>query len=384
MGNTIALPDELVIYVLDYLKHKIFVNMRLICKYVNELILNKGHRLAYFKIPVYNSDDMNVLSKLSECSSNVRLVISNKWNGVNVSMPDEKLDKISTLFDMSKIIVVDMNFWCVNINISDKNAHILTNVNELKLNSNKNKITDSDISQFTNITKLSLVRDAWITYKGIENLTNITDLSLNITYICLDDVFNNLSSNLVNITKLSLRHMKCNNHNMDNLTYMNNVTTLTLGSRSLVTNHILRTMTSLTKLHLSDSAITYDGISLLTGLKSLDLESNVHIIDAHLTNMTYLTCLKLGYTDYITDNGINKLTNLRKLCLRNKYNVSDHSISGLTNLINLKIHYNSKITYKSLSQLTNINTLTVLNNSNIRRYYDDGLFGNDNMVIVWK
>lgn len=156
MGNTIALPEELVIYVLDYLKHKIFVNMRLICKYVNELILNKGHRLSYYNLPLYELLELNMLNKLSVTSSNVRFV-------VNINRSDEyvndELIKIRAV-DHSKITVVKMAYCCDIVKIttsdSEKLDHILctlmlTNVRELKLLGD-NAINDNTMMKLTNIT----------------------------------------------------------------------------------------------------------------------------------------------------------------------------------------------------------------------------------------
>jgi len=167
------------------------------------------------------------------------------------------------------------------------------------------------------------------------------------------------------LTELYLSRWGLENHDIQPLRYMTNLTSLDLNHSPISDFTPLAGLTNLTVLRILDNEATdLTPLAELTNLTTLEMSLR-YFQDTDitpLTALTGLTCFRLSLGGNQTDDisRLADLTNLTRLDLWHNQ-VSDISpLAGLTNLRHLDLSFNNQITDISpLANLTNLNTLSL-------------------------
>lgn len=155
-----------------------------------------------------------------------------------------------------------------------------------------------------------------------------------------------------------------------NLPLLTNLQTLILNKMGKVTGQIIAQLTnlkcldlSLDELHYDNQFITYDirskiDFAALTQLTELHL-GIIPFEDNHVSQLTFLKSLDLGYNNRITDTRIQDMTNLTALNLGKNRKITNAGLLPLTNLTQLKVGEGSRVDTKKLTNLTQLQRLII-------------------------
>jgi len=230
------------------------------------------------------------------------------------------------------------------------------------------KITTDDLSTLTYLTELSLydARNKTGLCMVVSKLVSLTTLH---TY---SGVTNEDIMQLTALTSLSLMHnVSVTAVSLNRLQYLylhddimipgkdimslSSLTSLTLSGNHTVFNWHITAMTNLQIL-----SIGYDEhISMLPcGITSLDISSRNLIRDDAILALP-LTTLKLRYNNVISGATVSKLTGLTLLDLSYADRMNDAELAVLTNLHTLNLNHNHSITSVGIHDLTNLTSLRI-------------------------
>ena len=219
-----------------------------------------------------------------------------------------------------------------------------------------------------------------IPYKGwgigeIQRFRNITQLNLScLTWSCLSEctIFKNLSSlvlpdkglcqsddgDLSLLTQLTALKFSNGEETPKGLSSLTNLTFLSIGYYSRVTDEDVWGLTRLKTLEIGWKQLTDASVRMLTGLTSLDICDNETITGDAISSLTNLSTLLMYGNEKITDDAISQLTNLTTLSIDQTERITDYSLRCLTNLTELYI-VDSSITSYGIETLTKLTTLHI-------------------------
>jgi hypothetical protein len=191
-----------------------------------------------------------------------------------------------------------------------------TNLTSLKIG--QTAFDDQTLMRFTKLTRLQLTTsstifdirdsDAEISDRGLQALTNLTQLNLDFNF----DVTDAGVRPLTNLARLSLRN--CNTITEAGIAgTCTNLRTLILEANHRITDRFVMKCTNLSTLVLNSSIISNAGISELTNLTVLSISRDLIITNAGLSKLTALVsiCFR-GVSNKITREGLRHLTNLTR------------------------------------------------------------------------
>lgn len=369
-------PEELIMIILSHMKAKTFVNMRLINKCADKLVLTRCNRLVHFKIPHNNPS----ILKPFNTNPNVCFVLYNNdtINGVKSTFSPFDIDNIFTALDINKIVAADL--YSFGSNIHNQHLSMLTNMTYLRLHKKYNfnsSISDKTLKKLINITKLDLIDDDDMIDIGISILTNINELYLNHT-----NIWGEKLKRLTNITKLSLqschligdsvryltnitdlRVIRCKSFDNNVLKLMTNVNKLDISYDSDFANYGISKLTNIMELNISGANnITYDGLKHFTKLRSLTSRHTLRNYDIYnsrkissLTSLISLTSLDLTYDNPITSDDYDQLINLSSLKNLRELHLCGNLLGHLSNAERIKCPHMSHDLSKRWTNLTKIN-----------------------------
>jgi hypothetical protein len=228
---------------------------------------------------------------------------------------------------------VSLTSLCVSTNvITDDGISSLLSLQSLGLNCNFRsplcRITDVGLAKLTNLTRLTLDYNPFMTDCGIST-------SLRLRFLSLDGNKSITNDGLAKLTAL---------------------TTLYLRNNATITDDGIKGLTNLTSLYLRGNEITNDGISRLTNLTYLDFPGIALITDDGVSLLTNLKCLDLDLEEVvphaITNASVSRLTNLTELRLKHNESITDEALSLLANLDDLDLSDNELITNIGISRRT--------------------------------
>ncbi|AYV81229.1 MAG: hypothetical protein Harvfovirus22_4 [Harvfovirus sp.] len=129
-------------------------------------------------------------------------------------------------------------------------------------------------------------------------------------------------------------------------------------SQKTITDHSLKYLTNLTRLHFWLNVFSGDGLTHLRKIKSLSLYYNSSVKDVHMKGLTTLTELSLADCP-ISDLGLSYLPNLKRLNLENfwRNSITGIGLQALTQLTSLSLQYINNIAEIDLIRLTNLRSL---------------------------
>ena len=222
--------------------------------------------------------------------------------------------------------------------------------------SNGNQIIEdiSGLSEFVNLTELSLVNNQ---ISDISELSGLTDL----TYLDLGD--NQISDISVLSGLTNLTYLRLSGNQISDISALSGLTALTdlLLNRNQISDiHALSYLTNLTDLYLNVNQIS-DIITLsgMTDLTHLNLRDNQISDISALSGLTNLKVLYLNENQIGDINALSGMTDLTYLGL-GKNQISDiRKLSGLTNLTELYLHENQISDISALSGMTDLTRLSL-------------------------
>lgn len=311
-------------------------NSRLVCKKFNEIIL---HIFKYFNflskqyfkynIPlklfpnlcnIHNSkyiqeqDIFNIRNlKSLELGNYSNVTLSKLTNLTNLQkltiLNNKSVENLNSLSILNNLTTLNIS----SISLVDENISNLTNLRTLGIQNTK--LTLNFLTNFTNLTNLILFKNNYINKHVICQLTQLKSLNF-----CMQSkISDNEIKNLTNLTELHI-NLKITNYGIKNLqslyrlySYQNNnittslhnltnLVTLNIRNRNLIGNDI-KYLTKLKILDINRTNLLQCDIQHLTKLKQLYINDKLyHNID----NLNFLPNLKLLITN-ITD--INKFKN---------------------------------------------------------------------------
>ena len=302
------------------------------------------HKSIITSLDLTATPNMITQKQLENITSTDFPLLDNLSISNNQSLTSLNLAKFPTLTKLSAIYINNITGFndikknLTTIEVSIESGIPLTDITNL---TDKTKVTtlalylytdtSLDISEFTNLTELTLTNLSGLTGLDLSALTNLTTLKVD---------------GLNQLTTLTLP------------TKLTNLTKLTLINLSGLTGLDISKFTNLTKLQVYDLAkLTTLDLSALTNLTYLYVSwlGSVSTLDlAKLTNLTNLTVSGLG----ITTLDLSALTNLTNLRVRD-LGIQTLDISALKKLTTLNVYDLAKLT--TLTLPTNAPNLTSLN-----------------------
>ena len=302
------------------------------------------HKATITSLDLTATPNMITQKQLENITSTDFPLLDNLSISKNQSLTSLNLAKFPTLTKLSAIYINNITGFndikknLTTIEVSIESGIPLTDITNL---TDKTKVTtlalylytdtSLDISEFTNLTELTLTNLSGLTGLDLSALTNLTTLKVD---------------GLNQLTTLTLP------------TKLTNLTKLTLINLSGLTGLDISKFTNLTKLQVYDLAkLTTLDLSALTNLTYLYVSwlGSVSTLDlAKLTNLTNLTVWGLG----ITTLDLSALTNLTNLRVRD-LGIQTLDISALKKLTTLNVYDLAKLT--TLTLPTNAPNLTSLN-----------------------
>lgn len=253
---------------------------------------------------------------------------------------------------------------CGNIYITDNGISLLTDLTDLNLYRNE-KITDNALLNLTNLMILNLQKATEITGKYMLSLKKLKDLSLSEGSKITGEIVSKLS----NLTRLSIiQHINIKDQD---IMFLTNLEFLDLCYNHKITGTGLSNLTKLVGLSLGETFGVYTQIKNsdllpLSNLTFLCLNFNINITNEGVSLLTNLTNLDLGCNSVIKNDGISSLTKLETLILRLNEMLTDDALLLLTNLTNIDLSNNRKITINGISHLINLQTVTYSDSSGVK------------------
>ena len=227
--------------------------------------------------------------------------------------------------------------------------------------------------------------EGFITIRGEQYSTKLTELDLDMPGLTDEDI--KPLSQMVNLTKLSIRYDENNNDNdsqfsdLSPLSGLTNLTYLDLTGNQIGDISALSGLTNLTKLDLSGNhIIDVSALSGLTKLTELILSGNQIYDISTLSGLTNLTKLDLSSNHIIDVSALSGLTKLKELRLDMNWRSVDlymdiTPLSGLTDLTYLDLYANNLSGMDALSKLTGLTYLNLSSTSVIDISMLEGLTG---------
>jgi len=378
---------------IDILNCLSFVNKQyrtLICsKYLGIYIIDNEYR--YHELKHLNVDfNFDMRPNMKHLNYKNIVILNNRYGGFSLydilSLP--KLEKVK-LYSFDKIS------YTLISNYKIKNLSLSVNIDKLKaiycIYSCKNietlNLSYIDIDHLSYIESLTRLQIEQSYEKiNINELTNLTNLSINYIRLCHIDTSNlyklttlklkglatinieyhqsllhlNISKSLISYnlgSLLSLKTLILNKYeHVSDLSNMNNLTYLSLSGNCKVTN--IDHLTNLTYLNINNNK-HIKNISTLVGLKTLLLCNNKTITS--LNTFTNLTYLRMNNINCIND--ISSLVNLTSLYIQ-----PNMSITNLNTLTKLKVlHLYKNRTINNIEKLVNLTELGLYNDKSL--YY---------------
>lgn len=215
-----------------------------------------------------------------------------------------------------------------------------------------------DIGSLSRLVELDLSRSRFHPV-GIEKLTNLQRLLLRGCYSVSD------ISTLTGLTELSL--LSNDGLDFDCLLQLTRLQSLNVGCSAKLDPDVMSQMTWLTTLKLNYPGDRVTGAHLLplTNLRRLSLRHCLGIADRQLCQMTWLTHIDVADCDWLEPDTIACLTRLESLDISSS-DAADVVLSPLTNLTALNIgSQRLRVTDRSVSRLTRLRTLILDVNTEI-------------------
>ncbi len=298
------------------------------------------------------------------------------------------------LMKFNNLESITMNINCGHLNnfsfINTKN------ITELYHGSIHDILTDTMLSKFINIRKLTIVYDrSPIKSDTLSKLTTLEYLDYT--------PYNGSYSFLKDLTNLKVLKLIINNNTPFDKRYLLNLSNLEKIDidNDIITSYVVKHLPNLVKLNCEDNDFTDNDIIHLTKLKKLICGPNCFFTDLSISNLPNLTVLLLkdaqlmiseeligtlihlqhlhcgrlqiadhvfkkltklqilecGFNTEITDNGLYYLPNLIKLSCGYNNNFTNNGIMSLKKLESLYCGHNTKITFDSIYNLDSINDL---------------------------
>lgn len=336
-------------------------------------------------------------------NAKIELICNKKINNDDL----KQLPEISSIILSESYVITHtgMNYLTnlTNLNVSygsfafggkynNKVSNLIANLTNLtSLNLNNNEITNGTLQKLTKLVTLNFTNSTTYLNAGIDNLINLTSLTLNKDYQGPDRPDDGLTDfalkNLSNLEYLNLKGNNCATD--DGISHLINLKTLNIYRNSKITNNGIKNLINLTDLNVGTNRITDDGLDTLKNLTCLDISStntisidalmklpkliklkvaadNI-ICDSELNKLVNLTSLRISWarTNCLNPSSIDNLTGLTQLNLKCNYDLSDLVLKNLMNLKSLKMYMNKSITDEQLKQLVNLEALDLCCNEQI-------------------
>lgn len=380
--------------------------MRLVCRAFDQLILqwivpnlkeipravNKNlEKFRQLSTLIIDRNNMRIVTKsFLKRLSFLRNLSFRQDHGFTINIDDEEIFHRLTTLNVSNMLAIPSNLMQHLTNLTKLNLGSCIGVTDesiinlaptlIHLNIAYNPfISDTGLSQLTNLEELNLNDNKMITNAGIATLTKLKklDISETLTISSLPRSLIDLSINeyssigndeLRMLTNLKILSLYNNDMYADEtFRQLTNIETLVIDGTEYG-DQALMPLIKLRNLQLgSNTGITNACLSQMTQLTILSLDANEHIIDDALQQLKCLTTLDLSYNDFITNESISKLTQLTSLNLSYVNNITDDALRGLSRLQFLSLYMNGKISCNVLSYLSSLRTLELNHSSRVKK-----------------